>query len=301
MNRGKKQLLYALCVVCTLGVATCGWRIYRELKPRSEAERFYVKVREQAFPRLRENSGDIAKMSGEMRETNKVPERGRLDFDALRAVNPDICGWIYCPGTVIDYPVVQGKDNDWYLNHTIDQEKSVVGSIFLESRNRSDFSDDVSVIYGHHIRGGRMFTPISGYKEQSYYEEHPRMYLYTPEADYCVEIFAGEILDGSTGSFPLQFKDEAERRDWIGRLMGRSTFRGAELPGSEEKILALCTCTYEYQDARYAVYGRLTEIGIEEKEERSIHDVEEERNPKDNSADLMHPDDDTNTRDDGIS
>lgn len=299
MARRRCRLLYALCVLCVAGAAASGWGLYRELKPRIEAERFYAEVREQAFDRAGENGGDGT--GGRTQEgTGEEPERGRPDFAALQAENPDICGWIYCPGTAIDYPVVQGKDNDWYLNHTTDQKKSVIGSIFLESRNMRDFSDDVSVLYGHHIRGGRMFTPISSYKEQRYYEEHPRMYLYTPEADYCVELFAGEILDGSTGSFPLQFQTEAERKDWIEPLLEHGAFRGAELPESEERILALCTCTYEYQDARYTVYGRLTEIGIEKDEERSIHDVEEEGNAKDHSTVFVHPDDDSVAGDDGI-
>lgn len=260
MKRGKRKLLYALCLLCAMGAVASGWGMYKELRPRAEAEHFYAEVRRQAFPQT-ESGGETVNVGETEEAAVQESERGRPDFDALKAWNPDICGWIYSPGTVIDYPVVQGEDNDWYLNHTVDQKQSVIGSIFLESRNQMDFSDDVSVLYGHHIRGGRMFTPISGYKKQSYYDEHPVMYLYTPEADYRVELFAGEILDGATGSFPLQFQDGTEREKWLDRLCSRGAFQGAELPGEDEKILALCTCTYEYQDARYTVYGRLKKLG----------------------------------------
>lgn len=261
-------MLRAISGICIAGAAVCCRGLYGEWKPRMEAEGFYQDMRELAFSSEEQSGNGTGEEAGEDRETKFG--RGAPDWGRLKAWNPDICGWIYCPGTVIDYPVVQGADNEWYLNRTADNKKSVVGSIFLESNNRADFGDDVSVIYGHHIRGGRMFTPISGYKEQAYYEEHPEMYLYTPEANYRVELFAGEILSGSTGSFPLQFRNEAERREWLEKIMAGGAFWGAVVPATEERILALCTCTYEYQDARYAVYGVLKKLEIDEDEERRI-------------------------------
>lgn len=289
MNQRKKRLLRVFCAICAAGAAVCGWGFYREWKPRIEAENFYQEMRSLAF--------STAWQSDDRSGESGVPERGKPDWDALRAWNPDICGWIYCPGTDIDYPVVQGADNDWYLNRTVDNKKSIVGSIFLESANSVDFQDDVSVIYGHHIRGGRMFTPISGYKEQAYYEEHPEMYLYTPKGDYRVELFAGEILSGSTGRFPLQFRDEAERREWLEKITAGGAFLGAVPPVAEERILALCTCTYEYQDARYTVYGILKKLEIDEDEERRTQD---EKNSENHSAGAEPSDDVSRTGDHGV-
>lgn len=275
MNRRKKWMLRILCGICAAGAAACGWGFYREWKPRTEAESFYQEMRSLAYSPDWQSRDRTGKSENSL---HGVPDRGAPDWEALRAFNPDICGWIYCPGTAIDYPVVQGTDNDWYLNRTVDNRKSVVGSIFLESTNSVDFQDDVSVIYGHHIRGGRMFTPISGYKEQAYYEEHPEMYLYTPGGDYRVELFAGEILSGSTGSFPLQFQDKDKRREWMEKITAGGAFSGAVPPAAEERILALCTCTYEYQDARYTVYGILKKLEIDEDEERRTQDEKNSEN-----------------------
>lgn len=282
MTRGKKMILRAIGILCAAGAAVSIWELCSEVRPRVEAEGFYAKMREQVFP-----AG--AQTGPKEGAAKSRPDRGAPDWKVLEAWNPDICGWIYSPGTAIDYPIVQGADNDWYLNHTVDQKKSMIGSIFLDSRNQADFSDDVSVIYGHHIRGGRMFTPISGYKDQRYYEEHPVMYLYTPEADYRIELFADEILDGGTGSFPFRFVDEKAREDWLEQLQADGAFRKAPKPAPEERILALCTCTYEYQDARYTVYGIMKKLEIEENENDEGR-TQDERNSENNSVNAVLPD-----------
>ena len=247
MSRRRNGFL-GLGLMCVIGAGFCGWNLYQELIPRIKAEQGYDMIRAMAF-----NGGNTEfGLSGEAQDSRILP-----DFDALMAWNPDIRGWIWGPDTDIDYPVVQGSDNDYYLDHTTDREKSIIGSIFIESKNRGDFYDDVTVLYGHHIKGGRMFSSLAGYKEQSYYELHPILYLYTPEANYRVELFAGHVLNGVTDEFPLDFESEEKRQDWIGQLVNSSTFTGGKEPGVNERILALCTCSYEYQNARYVVYGVL--------------------------------------------
>jgi len=233
-----------LGLLCVIGVGLCGWNLYQEMMPRIKAEQGYDMIRAMAF-------SDV-NLESEAQESRVLP-----DFDALMAWNPDIRGWIWCPDTNIDYPVVQGSDNDYYLNHTTDRQKSIIGSIFIERKNRGDFQDDVTVLYGHRIRGGRMFSELPSYKEQSYYEMHPIMYLYTPEANYRVNLFAGQLLNGIIGGFPLIFDSEEQRQEWIRQLMESSTFTGTIKPEAGEQIIALCTCSYEYQNARYVVYGVL--------------------------------------------
>ncbi len=239
----KTGLLLLLGMICLAGIGVCGWNLYRELMPRIQANHSYDKIRLMAFP----GSDDAV--------SPPVP-----DFAALTAWNPDVRAWIWSPGTDIDYPVMQAGDNEYYLNHTADREKSVIGAIFMESANRGDFRDDLTVLYGHHIQGGRMFSSLSGYKEQKYYEEHPVMHLYTPQENYRVELFAGNIINGSESGFPLSFSDEAGRLEWVLRLLAESTFRSGVMPEEGERIIALCTCTYEYQNARYVVYGVLREL-----------------------------------------
>lgn len=253
----KRKLLYGLCLLLLAGAGFTGFQLYKELKPRVLAEQLYEQVRNAALPEP-EGSG------GEGNQSVTERERARPDFAVLKAWNPDIVGWIWGPGTDIDYPVVQGADNEYYLNRTADGVSSVIGSIFMESKNQSDFSDDLTVLYGHHIRGGRMFSSLSGFKKQVYYEEHPYMILYTPAQDYRIELFAGQVLNGQTGTFPLMFGEPAARKVWLEELLSASTFRSQVLLAEEERLIALCTCSYEYQDARYAVYGVLRDLEEED-------------------------------------
>ena len=100
-----------------------------------------------------------------------------MDFSALRQQNPDVLGWILIPGTRVSYPVVQGTDNSYYLNHTWRGGKNSVGAIFMECRNSSDLSDFNTIIYGHRMNNRSMFGTLSQYKSRSYWQAHPYVYL----------------------------------------------------------------------------------------------------------------------------
>ena len=252
----RKRVLCILCILCLAGGAGSMREALQELIPRVEAELAYGKLRREAFKESgNRTEGTGAKARGSQLEDDRSDDRGTPDWTALRESIPDLCGWIYSPGTGIDYPVVQGDDNLWYLRHTAKGKQNNVGAIFMESENKNSYGDDITVLYGHHIRGGRMFSSLSGYKEQKYYEDNPYIYLYTQAAAYRVELFAGNVTDGKTGGFPLQFAGEEDRREWIEKTVRESTFRSGIVPQDGERMLVLCTCSYEYQDARFAVYG----------------------------------------------
>ena len=73
--------------------------------------------------------------------TQDAPEKIEIDFEQLHALNEDVVAWIYCPGTKINYPVLQAEDNDYYLYRLLDGAENINGSIFMDYRNASDFSD----------------------------------------------------------------------------------------------------------------------------------------------------------------
>ena len=254
----KRKFLWLLCILLFFGAMVCGLMFFRELAPRIEAEELYGEIRAQVF------SGENSAGEGQGADGAVVCSP---DWETLARLNPDICGWIYGPGTSIDYPVVQGADNDFYLSRTVDRKPSIVGAIFLESRNSRDFTDDVSVLYGHHIRGGRLFSSLSGYKDQSYYRKHPTLYLYLPGETFQIRLFAGKVMSGDRDHFPLSFKDHEERETWLDGLIASSTFQSGLRPSEEDRILVLCTCSYEYHNARYALFGIMTKLDTENMEE----------------------------------
>ena len=119
-----------------------------------------------------------------------------VDFEKLLEQNDDVMGWLYCEGTKINYPVVQGDDDEFYLSHNYKREYQKSGSIFIEVLNRPGFADSNTVIYGHQMDNQSMFGALSNWAEQDYYEEHPVMWLLTPETDYQVVLFTVGHLYG---------------------------------------------------------------------------------------------------------
>ncbi len=180
-----------------------------------------------------------------------------VDFDALLAINPDVVAWIYIEGTSINYPVVQGEDNSYYLNRLLDGSYNGAGTIFLDYRNESDFSDRNSVLYGHHMNNGTMFQQITEYKDQSFYDEHPVCLIMTPDGNYKLEFFAGYVIDMNSQAWKMEFASDEEYAQWQQDAVSKSTFTGVAEPTPQDRVVTLSTCTYEYNDARYVLVGIL--------------------------------------------
>ena len=193
-------------------------------------------------------------------ETVSVPDIPEIDFSALKEVNDQIIGWIYSPDTVINYPVVQGNDNEYYLHHLADGTYNCNGCPFLDVKNHADFSDENSIIYAHHMQNGTMFAGITWYADQSYYEEHPVMYLITPEKSYILEPFAGYTTTMDSQAYRLTIPDRHDFAEWMREISRKSDFRAALQLTTHDHILTLSTCAYSFQDARYVLHCKMTEI-----------------------------------------
>lgn len=115
-----------------------------------------------------------------------------IDFDKLhKEVSEDIYAWIYIPDTNIDYPVFQHPtDNAYYLEHNVDGSEGYPGCIYTENYNSKDFSDPQTVIYGHNMRDGTMFSDLHKYEEQEFFDENKYVYIYTEDMVYVYRIFA---------------------------------------------------------------------------------------------------------------
>ena len=120
-----------------------------------------------------------------------------VDWDALRAINPDIVAWVYMPGTIINYPVAhKDGDSEYYLHHNFSLGEgsfgAEFGSIMLSGENAGDFSDEVNILYGHHMRNGSMFALFAEFRDSAIFNEHRTIYLLTPEGNYRLQTFAVE-------------------------------------------------------------------------------------------------------------
>jgi sortase B len=183
-----------------------------------------------------------------------------VDFAGLRGVNQDFSAWLMCPGTNINYPVVRGADNDYYLTHMFNNATNSAGALFIDYRNKSGFADRCTIIYGHHMRNHSMFWTLTRYKNQSFYNAHPTMRLLTEDGNYEVQIFSGFVASTSDKAWRLYFISDEDYLNWIQELRWRSLFT-ADVPiTKDDRIITLSTCDYEFNDARYVLYGKLVPV-----------------------------------------
>lgn len=179
-----------------------------------------------------------------------------VNFTELQQQNPDIVGWIYSAGTVINYPVVQGKDNEEYLYRMANGTDNRCGSIFLDYQNDRDFQDTNSVINGHNMKNGSMFASLLGYVTQEYYDEHPRIWLVTPGKTYSLELFAGFVTELESDVWKISFTTEEDFAAWKSEMARRSYFKSTVVPKADEKVVTLSTCTND-DGTRFVVMGVL--------------------------------------------
>jgi len=184
-----------------------------------------------------------------------IPARG-IDWDELHQINEDIIGWIYSPGTVIDYPVMRADDYSWFLSRLPDGTFNANGSIFLDFNHSPDFSDPISVLYGHHMRSGAMFGTLPGYRNQSYFDDHPVMFLYTPHTNFRIDLMYGFVVAERQWR-ARAFMFEENIPSLLEFAADNTTFESGVNWQEGDRILAMSTCEYDFDDARYVVLGIL--------------------------------------------
>lgn len=182
-----------------------------------------------------------------------------VDFEILWETNKDVVGWIYCEDTPINFPVVQAEDNDYYLRRLIDATWNSAGTLFTDYRNTADFSDSNTIIYGHNMKNKGMFGTLSNYKEQSYYDEHPLMWLLTPDGNYKVELIAGYVTSSTSEIYSIGLSEE-EVLVLEEQAIEKSTFTSGIQMSQGDRFVTLSTCSYEYDNARYVLIGRLCSL-----------------------------------------
>ena len=186
----------------------------------------------------------------------------QVDFDALRAQNPDIIGWIYCPDTVINYPVLHGKDNDQYLHHDYLGNYDFAGSIFIETTNKPDFSDAKTIVYGHHLLTELMFSCLENWQDQSFYEKHPVMWLLTPERDYQVVLVSGHHVSAYSDLYQTIIDHGDQMNNYVAAAVAASDFvpiEGVQANPANNYVM-LSTCAYIFDNARYVLHGMLVPL-----------------------------------------
>lgn len=190
-----------------------------------------------------------------------------VDWDALRAVNPDTVGWIYIPGTAVNYPIVHTDDNERYLTHDFKGTGGWLakhGAIFLAAENKADFSDPNNLVYGHNMKDGSMFAAITGFPDQARFDEHRSVYILTPQGNYRLRTFSLVHCAADDPLAQMTFSNEEERQAYLQDKVDRSIVSVSDVPNVAEmtKTFAFSTCDSLPTDGRYVLFASVDESTV---------------------------------------
>lgn len=189
-----------------------------------------------------------------------------VDFEQLSQINEDVRAWLMAEDTILNYPVVQAEDNEYYLNHLFSGAENKTGAVFMDCGNSRYFTSICTWLYGHNRQDDTMFAVIPQYADQAFFDAHPTMYLLTPYGDYLVQLFAcirasvTEAEEWHVKSLDGKKAFEAYVRKI--RSQSRVTSDTEVLWG--DQLLALSTCTNQVHEERYILFGVLRPIVYED-------------------------------------
>ena len=198
-------------------------------------------------------SEDMEEMAGQGNADNSVHNA----IARLQEENPDTAGWIHFEDVDISYPVMQGEDNDYYLNHTFSGEQNSMGSIFLDTINHSDFTDSHTIIYGHNMKNLSMFGRLRKYKEKNFYKKHQYFWLYTAKEAYRYQIFSYYDVPEDSDIYTVWYTPDENFTAFVRRMKQHSYYDTEVEADAEDYIVTLSTCSTE--GSRFVIHAKRAE------------------------------------------
>lgn len=169
-----------------------------------------------------------------------------IDFDALTSAYPNIVAWIHFDAeeTAIDYPVVQGTDNELYLTTDATNTSSRTGAIFLDYRNNS-FADDLhTIIYGHNMIDNTMFGGLHKFDDEDFFNSNPSTFwVATPEGTYYYQIFAVSVVTPESDVYTVGYKNTDVFEAFVQELKSNSIYDTGVSVSGQDRVLTLSTCS----------------------------------------------------------
>ena len=215
-------------IVLTLIIVICAYKIIHQLKEYNDADKVYNLIREE-----------------------------KEESDNLFEKNIGYRGWIKIDNTNINYPILQGQDNEEYLYKDINNEYIVSGSIFMNYLNNG-FDDQNTVLFGHNMKNGTMFANLKKYKEEDFFYNNNYIEIELSNGQYLkYKVFSVYITDINDNYTKTSFEDKDEYKEFLERIKNKSIYKSDISVNENDKIITLSTCSYEFDDARLVVTGKL--------------------------------------------
>ncbi len=243
-------LLAILLVVAAAGIGFMVWQ-------QQELDRAAQQA--QDVPEAQGSSSPAQEQSGE----GNLPENP-VDFVELKTKNPDIYAWVSIPGTKVDVPILQSTvDDNFYLDHNADGDYAIEGAAYTQRANATDFSDPVTMVYGHQVQNGSMFTTLHYFEDKTFFDEHDVMYIYTPGHILTYRIVAAYQYDDRHVLNSFDFSKPEVVREYFDSVLSPASMlvnvRDGVVLADDDKIVQLSTCmdAVNRDHTRYLVTGVL--------------------------------------------
>lgn len=198
---------------------------------------------------------DVEKKSTDEEPKDEVVKKV-VEEEKLRESNNDYKFWIEVPSTNIDYPVVQGQDNDYYLNRNFNKDSSISGSIYLDYRNDVN-TDKNLLIYGHNMKNGSMFADITKFNNKEFADNN-KIKIIKDGKEYIYEVFSSFVVDGNYEGLQIKFDSDEVYKLYIEDIKNKSVYK-RDVNSDFSNIITLFTCSYEFESARTLVFAALVE------------------------------------------
>ncbi len=247
--------LLTLLLIVALGVFLfAGYRlftIYQEYKVGTDEYK--------AIEKMAVTENPAGKKKEQQEGGANLPEKAEppisVDFDALKAVNDDVIGWLYVEALEISYPIVQGKDNEQYLHTTYEGTYNFAGSIFIDFENSRNFKDPNTIVYGHNMKNGSMFGCLRKIVSENAYDNSRYFWILTPDHNYRYEIFSAYTTAVNSSTYTLFKKHNKEFEEYLTQMKKNSEVNTGEIqPRGIDNIATLSTCTGN-SSTRFVVQG----------------------------------------------
>ena len=251
-NRQKKQniSIHTIILILAIGIFLySGCKLFLIISEYWKGDKEYESIAEEVIIENTQETQD---------ETQEgVQEKFQVDFDKLRAMNPEAVAWIrFEEPAEISYPVVQGKDNSKYLKTTFEGKTNSAGTLFVDANNAGDFTDRNTFIYGHNMKNGSMFGQLRKYKDASYCKENPYFYIYTPDgAETRYRIFAVCIVEDASASYDKYYENDDEYLQYLAHVQQVARYSASVELTAQSQIVSLSTCTNVTETQRLLVHG----------------------------------------------
>lgn len=184
----------------------------------------------------------------------------QVDFEGLRSLNGDLTAWLFIPALEVEYPVVQGSDNDYYLTHTFEKKENKAGAVFMDSKASPEMTDYNTFLYGHNMKNGSMFGKLKNFvRDETLCEGDPYFYLFTEKKNYKYLIISYYVtVDGGKTYFCPA--DAAGSSDYLDLILKNSIYKTDRDFPKDAPLVTLSTCYGAAGgDQRFVVHGALVE------------------------------------------